>query len=113
MVQIKKQKPVDIRKSGLQNWKQLQQQNNAIQSGYDPEVAQYLQELDIKRPLRHMMNLEEATPHVVQSPLYNTNTKLGESMFDEDVYSPEQFQDAADVRAENQPWYSALTSAVS
>ena len=41
MVQIKKQKPVDIRKSGLQNWRQLQQQNNAIQSGYDPEVAQY------------------------------------------------------------------------
>ena len=112
MVQIKKQKPVDIRKSGLQNWKQLQQQNNAIQSGYDPEVAQYLQELDIKRPLRHMMNPEEAAPHVVQSPLYNTNTKLGESMFDEDVYSPEQFQDAADVRAENQPWYSQLGAGI-
>lgn len=112
MVQIKKQKPVDIRKSGLQNWKQLQQQNNAIQSGYDPEVAQYLQELDIKRPLRHMMNPEEAAPHVVQSPLYNTNTKLGESMFDEDVYSPEQFQDAADVRAENQPWYAQLGAGI-
>lgn len=112
MVQIKKQKPVDIRKSGLQNWRQLQQQNNAIQSGYDPEVAQYLQELNIKRPLRHMMNPEEAAPHVVQSPLYNTNTKLGESMFDEDVYSPEQFQDAADVRAENQPWYSQLGAGI-
>lgn len=112
MVQIKKQKPVDIRKSGLQNWRQLQQQNNAIQSGYDPEVAQYLQELDIKRPLRHMMNPEEAAPHVVQSPLYNTNTKLGESMFDEDVYSPEQFQDAADVRAENQPWYAQLGAGI-
>lgn len=112
MVQIKKQKPVDIRKSGLQNWKQLQQQNNAIQSGYDPEVAQYLQELDIKRPLRHMINPEEAAPHVVQSPLYNTNTKLGESMFDEDVYSPEQFQDAADVRVENQPWYAQLGAGI-
>lgn len=112
MVQIKKQKPVDIRKSGLQNWKQLQQQNNAIQSGYDPEVAQYLQELDIKRPLRHMMNPEEAAPHVVQSPLYNTNTKLGESMFDEDVYSSEQFQNASDVRAENQPWYAQLGAGI-
>ena len=112
MVQIKKQKPVDIRKSGLQNWRQLQQQNNAIQSGYDPEVAQYLQELDIKRPLRHMMNPEEAAPHVVQSPLYNTDTKLGESMFDEDVYSPEQFQNAADVRAENQPWYAQLGAGI-
>lgn len=112
MVQIKKQKPVDIRKSGLQNWRQLQQQNNAIQSGYDPEVAQYLQELDIKRPLRHMMNPEEAAPHVVQSPLYNTNTKLGESMFDEDVYSPEQFQNATDVRAENQPWYAQLGAGI-
>lgn len=112
MVQIKKQKPVDIRKSGLQNWRQLQQQNNAIQSGYDPEVAQYLQELDIKRPLRHMMNPEEAAPHVVQSPLYNTDTKLGESMFDEDVYSPEQFQNASDVRAENQPWYAQLGAGI-
>lgn len=112
MVQIKKQKPVDIRKSGLQNWRQLQQQNNAIQSGYDPEVAQYLQELDIKRPLRHMMNPEEAAPHVVQSPLYNTDTKLGESMFDEDVYSPEQFQNASDVRAENQPWYAKLGAGI-
>ena len=112
MVKLKTQKPIDIRKSGLQNWRQLQQQNNAIQSGYDPEVAQYLNELDIKRPLRHMMNPEEAAPHVVQSPLYNTNTKLGESMFDEDVYSPEQFQNASDVRAENQPWYSQLGAGI-
>lgn len=112
MVKLKTQKPIDIRKSGLQNWRQLQQQNNAIQSGYDPEVAQYLNELDIKRPLRHMMNPEEAAPHVVQSPLYNTDTKLGESMFDEDIYSPEQFQNASDVRAENQPWYSQLGAGI-
>lgn len=112
MVKLKTQKPIDIRKSGLQNWRQLQQQNNAIQSGYDPEVAQYLNELNIKRPLRHMMNPEEAAPHVVQSPLYNTSTKLGESMFDEDVYSPEQFQDAADIRAENQPWYAQLGTGI-
>lgn len=112
MVKLKTQKPIDIRKSGLQNWRQLQQQNNAIQSGYDPEVAQYLNELNTKRPLRHMMNPEEAAPHVVQSPLYNTDTKLGESMFDEDVYSPEQFQNASDVRAENQPWYAQLGAGI-
>lgn len=112
MVKLKTQKPIDIRKSGLQNWRQLQQQNNAIQSGYDLEVAQYLNELDIKRPLRHMMNPEEAAPHVVQSPLYNTDTKLGESMFDEDIYSLEQFQNASDVRAENQPWYSQLGAGI-
>ena len=33
-------------------------------------------------------------------------------MFDEDVYSPEQFQNASDVRAENQPWYAQLGAGI-
>ena len=40
MVKLKTQKPVDIRKSGLQNWRQLQQQNAAIQSGVSPEAIE-------------------------------------------------------------------------
>ena len=112
MVKLKIQKPVDIRKSGLQNWRQLQQQNNAIQSGVSPEAIEYLNKINESTPLRHMINPIETAPHVVQSPLYNTDTKLGESMFDKDVYSLGEFRDAADVRAENQPWYSQLGAGI-
>lgn len=112
MVKLKTQKPVDIRKSGLQNWRQLQQQNAAIQSGVSPEAIEYLNKINESTPLRHMINPIETAPHVVQSPLYNTDTKLGESMFDKDVYSLGEFRDAADVRAENQPWYSQLGAGI-
>lgn len=112
MVKLKTQKPVDIRKSGLQNWRQLQQQNNAIQSGVSPEAIEYLNKINESTPLRHMINPIETAPHVVQSPLYNTDTKLGESMFDKDVYSLGEFRDAADVRAENQPWYAQLGAGI-
>lgn len=112
MVKLKTQKPVDIRKSGLQNWRQLQQQNAAIQSGVSPEAIEYLNKINESTPLRHMINLIETAPHIVQSPLYNTNTKLGESMFDKDVYSLGEFRYAADVRAENQPWYAQLGACI-
>ena len=112
MVKLKTQKPVDIRKSGLQNWRQLQQQNAAIQSGVSPEAIEYLNKINESTPLRHMINPIETAPHIVQSPLYNTDTKLGESMFDKDVYSLGEFRDAADVRAENQPWYSQLGAGI-
>lgn len=112
MVKLKTQKPVDIRKSGLQNWRQLQQQNNAIQSGVSPEAIEYLNKINESTPLRHMINPIETAPHVVQSPLYNTDTKLGESMFDKDVYSLGEFRDASDVRAENQPWYAQLGAGI-
>lgn len=112
MVKLKIQKPVDIRKSGLQNWRQLQQQNNTIQSGVSPEAIEYLNKINESTPLRHMINPIETAPHVVQSPLYNTDTKLGESMFDKDVYSLGEFRDAADVRAENQPWYAQLGAGI-
>ena len=112
MVKLKIQKPVDIRKSGLQNWRQLQQQNAAIQSGVSPEAIEYLNKINESTPLRHMINPIETAPHIVQSPLYNTDTKLGESMFDKDVYSLGEFRDAVDVRAENQPWYSQLGAGI-
>lgn len=38
----------------------------AIQNGCDPAVAKFLHELNVKRPLRHMINPEEAAPHIVK-----------------------------------------------
>lgn len=111
MVKFKQQKPADITKTGLQNWRQLQQQNAMNQAGVSDDYNNWRNQAFAFRG-NSLYNAREAAPQVVQSPLYNTNTKLGESMFDEDVYSSEQFQNAADVRAENQPWYSQLGAGI-
>ena len=111
MVKFKQQKPADITKTGLQNWRQLQQQNAMNQAGISDDYNNWRNQAFAFRG-NSLYNAREAAPQVVQSPLYNTNTKLGESMFDEDVYSPEQFQNASDVRAENQPWYSQLGAGI-
>lgn len=111
MVKFKQQKPADITKTGLQNWRQLQQQNAMNQAGVSDDYNSWRNQAFAFRG-NSLYNAREAAPQVVQSPLYNTNTKLGESMFDEDVYSPEQFQNASDVRAENQPWYSQLGAGI-
>lgn len=111
MVKFKQQKPADITKTGLQNWRQLQQQNAMNQAGVSDDYNNWRNQAFAFRG-NSLYNAREAAPQVVQSPLYNTNTKLGESMFDEDVYSPEQFQNASDVRAENQPWYAQLGAGI-
>lgn len=111
MVKFKQQKPADITKTGLQNWRQLQQQNAINQAGVSDDYNNWRNQAFAFRG-NSLYNAREAAPQVVQSPLYNTNTKLGESMFDEDVYSPEQFQNASDVRAENQPWYAQLGAGI-
>ena len=111
MVKFKQQKPADITKTGLQNWRQLQQQNAINQAGISDDYNNWRNQAFAFRG-NSLYNAREAAPQVVQSPLYNTNTKLGESMFDEDVYSSEQFQNASDVRAENQPWYAQLGAGI-
>lgn len=111
MVKFKQQKPADITKTGLQNWRQLQQQNAMNQAGISDDYNNWRNQAFAFRS-NSLYNAREAAPQVVQSPLYNTNTKLGESMFDEDVYSSEQFQNAVDVRAENQPWYAQLGAGI-
>lgn len=111
MVKFKQQKPADITKTGLQNWRQLQQQNAMNQAGVSDDYNNWRNQAFAFRG-NSLYNAREAAPQVVQSPLYNTNTKLGESIFDEDVYSSEQFQNASDVRAENQPWYSQLGAGI-
>lgn len=111
MVKFKQQKPADITKTGLQNWRQLQQQNAMNQAGVSDDYNNWRNQAFAFRG-NSLYNARETAPQVVQSPLYNTNTKLGESMFDEDVYSSEQFQNASDVRAENQPWYSQLGAGI-
>ena len=111
MVKFKQQKPADITKTGLQNWRQLQQQNAMNQAGISDDYNNWRNQAFAFRG-NSLYNAREAAPQVVQSPLYNNQTKLGESMFDELNYTQEQFENASDVRAENQPWYAQLGAGI-
>ena len=96
------QKPYDITKSGPQDFRTIRKQLASIDAPTDKE---YLYEKNMNNSYlgRSMYNAAEAAPTVVQSPLYNTNTKLGQSYFDNDVYTKGEFEDASSIRAENQP----------
>ena len=104
-MKAKEQKPYDISKSGPQSYRLLQEQNARNFKIDAPTSKEYLYEKNKANAyLGHSMyNAVEAAPTVVQSPLYNNNTKLGQSYFDQDVYNKEEFENAGDVRAENQP----------
>ena len=104
-MEVKEQKPYDIAKSGPQSYRLLQEQNAQNFKIDAPTSKEYLYEKNQANAyLGHSMyNAVEAAPTVVQSPLYGSNTKLGQSYFDQDVYNKEEFENAGDVRAENQP----------
>lgn len=104
-MKVKEQKPYDIAKSGPQSYRLLQEQNAQNFKIDAPTSKEYLYEKNQANAyLGHSMyNAVEAAPTVVQSPLYGSNTKLGQSYFDQDVYNKEEFENAGDVRAENQP----------
>jgi hypothetical protein len=104
-MKVKEQKPYDIAKSGPQSYRLLQEQNARNFKIDAPTSKEYLYEKNQANAyLGHSMyNAVEAAPTVVQSPLYRSNTKLGQSYFDQDVYNKEEFENAGDVRAENQP----------
>ena len=96
------QKLYDITKSGPQDFRTIRKQLASIDAPTDKE---YLYEKNMNNSYlgRSMYNAAEAAPTVVQSPLYNTNTKLGQSYFDKDVYTKGEFEDASSIRGENQP----------
>ena len=96
------QKLYDITKSGPQDFRTIRKQLASIDAPTDKEYL-YKKNMNNSYLGRSMYNAAEAAPTVVQSPLYNTNTKLGQSYFDKDVYTKEEFEDASSIRAENQP----------
>lgn len=96
------QKLYDITKSGPQDFRTIRKQLASIDAPTDKEYL-YKKNMNNSYLGRSMYNAAEAAPTVVQSPLYNTNTKLGQSYFDKDVYTKGEFEDASSIRGENQP----------
>lgn len=100
-----KKKELDITKIGPVGYRTLQAQNNAQFDEIDDFINQsqnrILSTASQSDPYRD-------TQQIVQSPLANSGTPWGESMFDNKTANQADFENLGDVRAENQPWYSKI-----
>ena len=100
-----KTKELDITKTGPVGYKSLQAQNN---SQFD-DVDKFINESQNRVLSRaSQSNPYRDTRQMVQSPLANSDTPWGESMFDNKTANQADFENLGDVRAENQPWYAQI-----
>lgn len=99
---------IDITKTGPLGYRQLQQANADNLEGISPEFQEFQKKVgDTYAPT----SLYDARTHAeqgVSSSLSGTSTPWGESMWDDNTATEEQFQNLGDIRAENQPWYAQI-----
>lgn len=102
---VKKQKELDITKTGPVGYRSLQAQNNAQ---FD-EVDRFINESQ-NRILSRASQSDpyRDTQQMVKSPLAGTSTSWGESMWDNRSANQASFENLGDIRAENQPWYAQI-----
>lgn len=102
---MSKAKELDITKTGPVGYKSLQAQNNSQFDDIDKFINEsqnrILSRASQSDPYRDMRQM-------VQSPLANSDTPWGESMFDNKTANQADFENLGDVRAENQPWYAQI-----
>lgn len=100
-----KTKELDITKTGPVGYKSLQAQNNSQFDDIDKFISEsqskVLSRASQSDPYRDMRQM-------VQSPLANSDTPWGESMFDNKTANQADFENLSDVRANNQPWYAQI-----
>lgn len=105
-----KKKELDITKTGPVGFKSLQEQNSSqfddVDSFIKDSQARILSVASQSDPYRDMKQM-------VQSPLANTDTTWGESMFDNKTANQADFENLGDIRAENQPWYAKIGAGLS
>lgn len=101
----RKQKELDITKTGPVGYKTLQAQNNAQ---FD-EVDRFINESQNRILSRaSQSNPYRDTQQMVESPLARTDTPWGESIWDNKSANQASFENLGDIRAENQPWYAQI-----
>lgn len=102
---VKKQKELDITKTGPVGYRSLQAQNNAQ---FD-EVDRFINESQ-NRILSRASQSDpyRDTQQMVKSPLAGTGTSWGESIWDNRSANQASFENLGDIRAENQPWYAQI-----
>ena len=102
-------KQLDITKVGPAGYRALQQQNNQDFDEVDSFISQSLGRI---QAAGSQSNPYRDAPQKVKSPLAETSTPWGESIWDNQTANEEDFRHLSDVRANNQPWYSQLANGI-
>lgn len=97
-------KELDITKIGPQNYRQLQEANEAKYKGNDSDLDEFMSKL---RPIRHLMDPYENATQEISLPDIG-KTPWGESMFDKPSTTISGLEHLQDMRANNQPWYAKI-----
>lgn len=102
----------DITQTGAKTAKELQDQNS------ERENLEFLKQLFMSRndiePLQDAWDLNNIGPREEQSPLLQrslqngTNDYWGNSIWDDEIATEEQWRDLDNTRGENQPWYAQV-----
>ena len=92
----------DIRKTGAQNHRQLQQQNQQV---FDPKTAT---NEDWYKQIRQRKFNEYADQPTKYVGLEAAQAGYGDSQYDDAIVSTHQFNDIGDIRYSEQPWYDVL-----
>jgi len=97
-------KELDITKIGPQNYRQLQEANEAKYIGNDSDLDEFMSQL---RPIRPLMDPYENATQEISLPDIG-ETPWGESMFDNSSTTISGLEHLQDIRANNQPWYAKI-----
>lgn len=103
-------KNIDITKSGPMTYKQLQEANSTEYTNLSPEFMKFSEGVESVTAPSSLFDARLHAEQDIKSPLSDTSTTWGGSMFDDATATEEQFQNLGDIRAENQPWYSKVSA---
>lgn len=109
----KKVETIDITKVGPLGYRQLQQANAESLEGISPEFQDFQQRVEDAYAPTSLYDARNHAEQMVSSPLSGSSTPWGESMWDDNSATEEQFQNLGDIRAENQPWYAKIGAGLS
>lgn len=107
---VKTVKNIDITKIGPMTYKQLQEANSTEYTNLSPEFMKFSEGVESVTAPSSLFDARLHAEQDIKSPLSDTSTPWGESMFDDATATEEQFQNLGDIRAENQPWYSKVSA---
>lgn len=110
MVEGTKIKDIDITKTGPMTFRDLQEANQEQYTDLSPEFQSFSMNIEANTAPISLYDARAHGEQLVQSPLEESATPWGKSMFDDPTATEEQFRNLGDVRANNQPWYAKVSA---
>lgn len=100
----------DITKNGPMTYRDLQKANQGPYNNISPEFQRFSETIGAVTAPISLYDARENEEQLISSQLIGTSTPWGESIFDKNTATEEQFQNIGDIRAENQPWYAKVSA---